>query len=92
MRNLERDGYLGVFTRDSEPGAIPNGARIVKVKSEVGDANPVGTLGTVLGSIRAPAEVGRRFPGVVYFYFVEWDSMPRMAVGVFNTKIEPCEC
>lgn len=90
MRNLERDGYGGVFTRDSVPGAIPNGARIVKVKTMVGDDNPIGTLGTVLGSMRAPGEVRKRFPGVVYFYFVEWDSVPRMTVGVMSTKIEPC--
>jgi hypothetical protein len=81
-------GYIGVFTRGTAPGAIPNGARIVKVKTEPGDYNPIGALGTVLGSMRPPAEVRRLFPDVLYFYFVEWDAMPGTAVGVMSTKID----
>jgi hypothetical protein len=78
-------GYIGMFTRDQAEGAIPNGARIVKSFTEEHDANPVGTLGTVLGSIEAP-------PGVTgypdkFFYFVEWDPSPRLAVGVRAAKI-----
>lgn len=76
-------GWFGSFTRHQAPGALPNGAPIVKVVSEPGDANPVGTKGVVLGSLLAPT--GRE--EVVYLYFVEWASFPRAAVAVAGWKI-----
>jgi len=81
-------GYIGVFTRGEAPGAFKNGTRIRKVLFEKGDGHPIGALGTVLGSIRAPAEVRAQFPAAgPYFYFVEWDARPRVAVGVASAKI-----
>lgn len=79
--------YVGVFTRGEAPGAIPNGARIVKVIMEAGDSQPVGAGGVVLGSMKPPAELRKQFPDVHYFYFVEWDAMPGVAVGVMSSKI-----
>lgn len=81
-------GYIGAFTRDQAagPDVIPNGARIVKVATEEKDMNPVGTKGTVLGSIRhAEVHNGR------VFYFVEWDTAPRVAVGCIGWKIARVE-
>jgi hypothetical protein len=76
----EHDGYFGVFTRDQSPLAkYSNGARIVKVRTEPRDGNPLGATGTVLGSIGHP-EVG-------VGYFVEWDRMPRCAVFVADWKL-----
>jgi hypothetical protein len=72
-------GYEGVFTRDEAPGAIPNGTRIVKVWSENDKETPVGTNGTVLGSIS--------HPNVGLAYFIEWDSRPRQAVLNVEKKI-----
>lgn len=74
-------GYVGAFTRATEPGAIPAGARCRKVNSERGDANPDGALGVILGSFQAP-------PPLVLCYFVEWDASPRRAVAVLEHKVE----
>lgn len=73
-------GYTGMFTRHQYDGAITNGTRVVKIQSEAGDAHPVGSLATVLGSVG--------HPGIGIGYFVEWDDQPRMAVFVAGVKIE----
>lgn len=73
-------GYLGMFTRDQCPLAkYRNGARIVKVLAGPGDVHPVGSTGTVLGSMGHP-EVG-------VGYFVEWDCKPRVAVFLAESKL-----
>lgn len=79
-------GWLGAHTRGEAPGAFPNGTRIKKTVFEKGDGHPLGTLGTVLGSIAAPSDLAARF-GTRYFYFVEWDPKPKVAVGVAGSKI-----
>lgn len=71
-------GWVGAFTRAQAPGAIENGAEVVKVQTELGDTNPVGTKGAVLGSLLREG---------VHFYFVEWANAPRIAVGVMGWKI-----
>lgn len=76
-------GYHGAFTRDQAPGALASGTRIMKTSSEEGDANPDGALGTVLGSMSYP-EV---HDGAL-FYFIEWDSAPKVAVGCMGFKIK----
>jgi hypothetical protein len=86
MDLIAHHGYSGLFTREQADGAVPNGARIVKRNSEEDDSQPNDALGTVLGSIKTPAGVEGR-TGVAYFYFVEWDALPRAAVGVISTKI-----
>jgi hypothetical protein len=75
----EEPGWTGVFTRNEAPGCYPNTTRVVKVQMEAGDANPLGTTGTVLGSLSHPA-MGTA-------YFVEWDTMPRVAVAVMAWKL-----
>lgn len=84
-------GYLGAFTRDQAEGAISNGTRVRKAWSEPGDTTEVGQLGVVLGSIRVPPRM-RDAPLVKqageYFYFVEWDERPRVAIGMIAVKIE----
>lgn len=73
--------YIGTFTRNEEPDAFPNGTRVVKVKCDDDrDMNPVGALGSVLGSFRIPNKP--------IFYFIEWDAFPKHAVGVLDWKIE----
>jgi hypothetical protein len=65
-------GWRGMFTTNEYPGAYPNGTRVIKVKTEPGDAHPVGARATVLGSMGQATmdEIG---------YFVEWDAQPRVA-------------
>jgi len=72
-------GWVGVLTRGEAPGAMKNGTTIVKVLSEPGDFKPVGTRGTVLGSIRH-SKVG-------IGYFIEWHEHPKVAVFVAEEKI-----
>lgn len=77
---VNEPGWLGTFTRDQHPGALPNGTRVRKVNSEPGDTRPDGALGAVLGS------VGADHLGIAYF--VEWDSMPKAAVLTVAKKLE----
>jgi hypothetical protein len=73
-------GWQGAFTRDQAPDALfRNGARIKKAKGEPLDRTPIGTKGTVLGSLQAH--------GVGIGYFVEWDDRKRLAVFVVGWKI-----
>ena len=74
-------GWAGQFTTHEHPGALPNGMRIRKVRSDPRDGNPVGSTGRILGSLAAP-EVG-------VGYFVEWDHLPQTAVFIMARKIEP---
>lgn len=82
-------GYTGAFTRHQAEGAIPNGEIVMKQASESEDGNPNGTLGTVLGSIDAekidPA-LAKKY-GSRFFYFIEWQPNPCVAVGVAGFKI-----
>lgn len=74
-------GWHGAFTRNQAPEArFVNGARVVKQRSERRDSTPIGTTGTVLGSVHHP----------IYgtAYFIEWDDKPRFAVLVLEWKIE----
>lgn len=75
-------GWTGAFTRETYPGSIPNGTRIVKIWMEPGDRHPIGAEGTILGSIGHP-----KLDNIAYF--VEWDTLPRHAVAVIERKISP---
>lgn len=80
----EEPGWLGVFTRQQAPGAIQNGTTIVKSAMGPGDGTPIGTRGTVLGSFSMEPFM----PG--FFYFVEWENKPRVAVGI-RGRITPLD-
>lgn len=75
----DRPGWTGNFTTQQAAGAIQNGTRIRKITAEHKDAHPVGSLGTVLGSLQA--QEGK------LLYFIEWDATPRCAVAVADFKI-----
>ena len=77
-------------------GAIRNGRPIVKVMSDVGDRNPVGTRGIVLASHEVPAEAIAELrakgiepdgPGDRFVYFIVWETLPGIPVGVRGGKI-----
>jgi hypothetical protein len=75
------DGWTGAFTRaQAETALYANGFRVRKSKQEPTDATPLGTCGTVLGSVCAP---GRR-PA----YFIEWDNHKKVAAFILEWKIE----
>ena len=67
-----------VFTRDQAPVAIPNGTRVVKVCSAPDDAHQDGDPGVVIGSTGS---------GDALIYFVAWDDMPHVPVGVAEGRI-----
>jgi hypothetical protein len=74
-------GWHGAFTDEQAPEArFKNGARVEKDVCEAGDATPVGTMGTVLGSVYVP--------GSGTAYFIEWDNRPRWAVFVVEVKLK----
>jgi transcriptional regulator with XRE-family HTH domain len=70
-------GSIAYIDQDA-PGAIPRGTPIVKIVSEAGDANPIGTNGKVLGSLSDDDRIG---------YFIEWETMPGMPVFVSDFKV-----
>lgn len=78
------EGYASPFTREQSPLArYRNGARVRKAKVDRAGRHgehPIGSLGTVLGSI------GRADIGVAYF--VEWDESPGAPTVVYEGKIE----
>lgn len=78
----EESGWVGAFTRNEARGAYPNGTKVMKVHCEDEDMNTAGAMGTVIGSMPGIRELGCDF-----FYFVEWDKAPRVAVGIINQKI-----
>ncbi len=69
--------FLMLFTGQA-PGAIPNGTVIEKVNSAPGDGHLDGSLGRVIGSEAV---------AVGYAYFIEWNDVPGVPVGVLGQRI-----
>lgn len=67
-------------------GAIPNGARVVKVPGDLNDRTPIGTLGTVNGSVAHEHVVNGRT--VKHGYVVTWDGQPDICVFASDFKIK----
>lgn len=85
------EGWQGFFTREEAPGAYENGTRIEKTNSAPGDGHHDGETGTVLGSLSAQDavnELGAQPKDSDLAYFIEWDDMPRMAVGIGSARIK----
>jgi hypothetical protein len=85
MNIRDYPGWIGGHSREQVPGAIPNGTRVRKVKTEPVDTHPIGAEATVLGSIAI------EHPELGVAYFVEWDAKPKVAVLVVSWKIAPIE-
>lgn len=78
-----------MFEGEAE-GAIPNGARILKVASYSGDASDTGERGTVLSSMAVPEDMTTdpvTGNPIKYVYFVEWDHTPGVPVFITDFKI-----
>ena len=85
-----------------DKGRWPKGTRVKKVQSKPGDGHQDGALGTIVGawgplgpSQRAELIIKLAKKGmngdIEYFYFVEWDDIPGIPVGVADCRIEPIE-
>lgn len=99
---VERKRYGGhVFTREEADGAIPNGTVIRKCDADDDDAHPIGTMGVVIGSLKADPrnelskakllEMEPRFRDAEYAYFIEWRGDPHKVIGIISPKIERAE-
>ncbi|MBA7632314.1 hypothetical protein ES703_39857 [subsurface metagenome] len=85
-----------------DEGRWPKGTRIRKVNTKAGDAHKDGALGTIVGAL-GPASPSQRAELIIklakeglngdieYFYWVEWDDMPGIPVGIADFRIEPIE-
>lgn len=79
-------GYIGQFTTNEAEGAWPNGTRVTKDRWEDGDHTPIGAEGVVHGSL-GPVPTEMPLGLCTYFYFVEWDRMPKFVIGVSDIKL-----
>ena len=66
-------------------GAIPNGSRIRKIKTEPGDSYQDGTEGTVLSSLDFTGAPDVPHP---FAYFISWDPDPNVPVLIGGHRIE----
>jgi len=76
------------FTTDQASGAWPNETRVRKAIYRAGDAHPIGSLATVIGSLGphpTRLAVGPFPEGDVFGYFVFWDDPPGDTVPCFVT-------
>ena len=78
----EKDGAIVIAGQAD--GAILNGHRVKKSSLGAEDAHQVGALATVISSIGPITLYGESH----IFYFVEWDDMPGLPVGILDNKIE----
>lgn len=67
------------YTTKQAPGALPNGTRVSKVNSKPDDTHQDGALATVLGSIGVDEVIA---------YFVEWDDLPDIPVGIAGYRVK----
>jgi hypothetical protein len=79
--------WFGEYTRDQAKGAMPNGTRVRKVNSEAKDGHPDGSLATIIGSISA-GPLGINGVTIRYLYFVEFDDLPHVGIGISEPRIE----
>lgn len=64
------------------------GTRVEKTRKEPGDAHEVGSLGTIVGVLPVTPEQYDLSNDIdCHFYFVEWDDLPGIPVGVKANKI-----
>ena len=71
-------------------GAIPNGARFVKVAGEPDDTHALGEMGVVIGGVGPIDPDDLSLPEKIrggYGYWVAWDDMPDIPVFLMSYKI-----
>lgn len=77
---------VGMLVGVEAKGAIPNGARFEKNRSEPDDMHAKGDRGTILGSHYIDPQAEGLEPMIGYF--VEWDNMPGALGFVIGSKIK----
>jgi hypothetical protein len=85
----ERHGGIEDIWDNQAEGAWPKGARVRKVNSVKDDGHDDGALATVVGSLPIPEDVKEDMEEPCdYFYFVAWDDLPYLPVGVSGGRLE----
>jgi len=72
-------GDMPMFPLGDAPGAWPQGTRVRKSRNDPGDTHTIGDQATVLSSQGPMAGM--------YLYFVEWDDLPKIPVGIRSDKL-----
>lgn len=86
FKYVQVDGKQAAYIDEQAPGAIKNGSRITKVKSDIGDSHDVGATGFVIGSIGPHSD--EKYHNE-YGYFVQWDEKKYFKpVFVMGSKIK----
>lgn len=80
------EGKITGIIVGKEEGEWPNGTIIKKRNSEPGDGHQDGDQGVVVGALSIPEKL--KFPDK-WFYWVKWDDMPDVPVGVREHRIKP---
>jgi len=73
-------GDMPMFPKGEAPGAWPKGTRVRKSRDDPGDTHRVGDEAFVLSSVGPMDDM--------YLYFVIWDDMPLVPVGIRSDKLE----
>lgn len=81
-------GWAGAYTRQQAKGAMPNGTKVRKVRSQPKDGHQDGAMGTVIGSFTATEPMEVEGCIVRTFYFIEWEDMPKIGVCSAEHRIE----
>ena len=83
-----------------DEGRWPKGTRVRKVNAKPGDTHQDGALGTIVGAL-GPLTAGQRAELIIElankgvngdiecFYWIEWDDLPGIPVGIADCRIEP---
>jgi len=72
-------GDMPMFHDGDAPGAWPKGTRVRKSRNDPGDTHTIGDQATVLSSL-GPMDG-------MFLYFVEWDDLLRIPVGIRSDKL-----
>ena len=63
--------------------ALPNGTKVMKVRSEEGDLVDNGHEGTIIGSLKAPDKITiGSYKEIQYLYFVVWEGLPENSAAM----------
>jgi len=83
------------YTTEQAKGALPNWTRVRKINSKEDDTHKDGALATIIGS-SGPLDVAALASPLppeaagkpLYVYWVIWDDVPGLPVGIAGFRVE----
>lgn len=95
LRELSKEPFYAVHTREQAEGAWPNGTSVQKIQSAAEDKHQDGSRATVTGSLGPFTRDFIKDPPTpddphleLYFYFVEWEDLPGIPAGILSYKLQ----